>query len=74
MKLVLQKDHYHEGKLYREGETIDVSKEDYNFIMNSYKGARVKQASAEEEAKKKLDGMGLTEQQFEEAKAIGKKV
>ena len=36
MKIVLKKDHERNGILYKEGEEIEVSKEEYDFISSCY--------------------------------------
>lgn len=75
MKLVLQKHHWHDGIQYEPGDTIDVSKEDYDFIMNVYKTERGQQVQTEAQAKQVLSSIGeLTDEQEKEAEAIGKKV
>ena len=36
MKLILKKNHEQNGKLYLEGEEIEVTEEEYQYIMASY--------------------------------------
>jgi hypothetical protein len=36
MKLILQKRHEHYGKVYEEGDEIEVTKEEYEQITGSY--------------------------------------
>ena len=75
MKIVLQKNHHSNGVLHLAGETIDVTKEEYDFIMNHYVSERGEQVKTEAQAKAKLNAIGeLTPQQEKEAEAIGKKV
>ena len=75
MKLVLKKNHHHEGKLYLAGETIDLPKADYDYVMSTYMAERGQQVEAEAKAAATLASIGiLTPEQVSEAKAIGKKV
>ena len=36
MKIVLKKNHERNGELFLEGEEIEVTKEEYDFIMSCY--------------------------------------
>ena len=40
MKIKLLKDHEHYGKKYKEGDEIEVTKEEYDFLMNAYVAER----------------------------------
>ena len=43
MKIVLKQDHEKNGVLYKEGDEIEVTKEEYDFIMRCYMEDRKKQ-------------------------------
>lgn len=40
MKIKLLQDHEHYGKKYKEGDEIEVTKEEYDFLVNAYVAAR----------------------------------
>lgn len=44
MKIILKKNHEKNGVLYLEGEEIEVTKEEYDFIMSCYIAERKEQA------------------------------
>lgn len=75
MKIVLQKHHWKDGVQHEPGETLEVTQEEYNFIMSVYVAERGQMVETEAQAKEKLSSIGLlTDQQEKEAEAIGKKV
>ena len=75
MKIVLQKHHWQNGIQHNPGDTIEVTKEEYDFIMAHYIAERGEVVKNEVKAKAALDAIGeLTPQQEKEAEAIGKKV
>lgn len=40
MKIKLLQDHEHYGKKYKEGEEIEVTKEEYDFLVKAYLASR----------------------------------
>ena len=67
MKIVLQQHHWQAGIQYEPGDTIEVSQQEYDFIMGEYKRQRLDLVQEGSEV-----GMP-TDTQLKEAEAIGKK-
>lgn len=56
MKIKLLKDHEHYGVKYKEGEEIEVTKEEYDFLMNAYVADRKKIVEKAQKIEKTLKG------------------
>lgn len=56
MKIKLLKDHEHYGVKYKEGEEIEVTKEEYDFLVNAYVADRKKIVEKAQKIEKTLKG------------------
>lgn len=57
MKIKLLKDHEHYGKKYKEGDEIEVTKEEYDFLMNAYVAERKQIVEKAQKIEKTLKGV-----------------
>lgn len=57
MKIKLLKDHEHYGVKYKEGEEIEVTKEEYDFLMNAYVADRKQIVEKAQKIEKTLKGV-----------------
>lgn len=57
MKIKLLKDHEHYGVKYKEGEEIEVTKEEYDFLVNAYVADRKKIVEKAQKIEKTLKGV-----------------
>lgn len=57
MKIKLLKDHEHYGVKYKEGEEIEVTKEEYDFLMNAYVAERKQIVEKAQKIEKTLKGV-----------------
>jgi hypothetical protein len=57
MKIKLLKDHEHYGKKYKEGDEIEVTKEEYEFLMNAYVAERKQIVEKAQKIEKTLKGV-----------------
>lgn len=56
MKIKLLKDHEHYGVKYKEGDEIEVTKEEYDFLMNAYVADRKQIVEKAQKIEKTLKG------------------
>lgn len=56
MKIKLLKDHEHYGVKYKEGEEIEVTKEEYDFLVNAYVADRKQIVEKAQKIEKTLKG------------------
>lgn len=57
MKIKLLKDHEHYGKKYKEGDEIEVTREEYDFLMNAYVAERKQIVEKAQKIEKTLKGV-----------------
>lgn len=57
MKIKLLKDHEHYGVKYKEGEEIEVTKEEYDFLVNAYVAERKQIVEKAQKIEKTLKGV-----------------
>ena len=57
MKIKLLKDHEHYGVKYKEGEEIEVTKEEYDFLVNAYVADRKQIVEKAQKIEKTLKGV-----------------
>ena len=57
MKIKLLKDHEHYGVKYKEGEEIEVTKEEYDFLVNAYVADRKQIVEKAQKIDKTLKGV-----------------
>lgn len=56
MKIKLMKDHKHHGVKYKAGEEIEVTKEEYDFLVNVYVADRKQVIEKAQKIEKTLKG------------------
>lgn len=61
MKIILLKDHHRGDEFFRAGEEIDVSEQEYEFIMKYYMDERKVQVQKNQVAKEFLQKIGKVE-------------
>lgn len=57
-KIILLKDHHSGDKVFKEGQEIEVSDDEYEFIMKYYMDLRIAQVEQENTAKQFLKKVG----------------
>ena len=57
MKIKLLKDHEHYGVKHKEGEEIEVTKEEYDFLVNAYVADRKQIVEKAQKIEKTLKGV-----------------
>lgn len=57
MKIKLLKDHEHYGVKYKEGDEIEVTREEYDFLMNAYVAERKQIVEKAQKIEKTLKGV-----------------